>query len=88
MDRDDADDVLVERVVDSILAGLVPGGGVQDLGGQVELLAELGRPLLSKGGRADHQQPAPALRPVLAQDQGRLDGLAQANFIGQQDTLG
>ena len=44
-------------------------------------------PLLAQIGRADHQQAAALFRPVLADYERGLDGLAQTDFVGQQHTF-
>ena len=74
----------------TILAGalrLAVGRGVQDGRGQVEFLLQLKAPLLADGSGADDEQAAAALGPELAEDQAGFDGLAQADFVGQQDAL-
>ena len=63
------------------------GMGVEDDGGQVELFVEFERPLLPKRSRGDDKQAASAFRPRLAEDEARLDGLAETDLIREQDSL-
>jgi len=74
-------DLVVRPVRVAQLVGFVDDG-------QIELFLDLQSPLLADGRRADHQQPATALGPVLAQNNTRLDCLAEAHLVGQDNTLG
>ena len=55
----------------------------------VELLGQLTLPLLAQVGRAEHGHPVgrPAIQQ-LARDQRRLDGLAHAHVVGDQQAHG
>jgi hypothetical protein len=68
--------------------GRVVGLGFQDAAVQEELLGHFLEPLLAQVCGRDDQNPPLALRPLLGEHQARLDGLAQANLIGEQGTLG
>ncbi len=65
----------------------VVGLGLQQAAGQKELLGQLLIPLLAQVGRRDDQDAPLALRPLLREHQARLDGFAQAHFVGQQRAL-
>jgi len=43
--------------------------------------------LLAEIGRRDDQDPPLSLRPLLRQDQPRLDGLSEPHLVGQQRPL-
>ena len=79
--------LLVQRRAPAPLR-LAVGLGVEHPRGQVELLLQLQRPLLADGCRADHQQPALALRPELAEHDARLDRLPETDLVGQDHALG
>src|SRR5690606_34745815 len=57
-------------------------------GGKIELLLQLQRPLLAYRRRPYHEQPAPALRPVLAKHDASFDRLSKTDFVGQHYSLG
>ena len=69
------------------LLGVTKTTGVQHQGRQVELFREFQRPLLAERCWANHQQLAFAFGPELAKDNPRLNGFAQAYFIGQDHSL-
>ena len=69
-------------------AGFAVSLRVEDARRQVELLLQLHRPLLAQRCRANHQQPALALRPELAEHDARFDRLAEADLVGQDHALG
>src|SRR5690606_7136615 len=79
--------VVLQRVEGA--AGRLPaqGNGVQNDCGNRELVVQLLRPLFPQTGRTDDQQSSAALGPVLADDQGGFDGLAQTHLICQQDAF-
>ena len=52
---------------------------------QVELVLQFLMPLLAQVGRDDDEYPAPSLGPALRDHQARLDGLAEAHFVGKDD---
>ena len=54
---------------------------------QVELFHQLQRPLLTYRRWADHEQPTFALSPELAENDARFDGLAESDFVGEDDAL-
>ena len=62
------------------------GAGQDQLGVDVELVAQLGLPLLGEVRRAEHGQ-ASRLAAVeqLAGDQAGFDGLADADVVGDQE---
>ncbi len=60
---------------------------IQNPGWKIELLRKLQCPLLPERSRADDQQPPLSLGPELAEDNSRLDRLAQTDLVGEQDTL-
>ena len=57
---------------------------IEDDAGKMEFLREFHAPLFAERCRADDQQLPATLGPTLAQHQTRLDGLAEADPIGQQ----
>ena len=60
--------------------GLVGGGG-----GQAEFVAQFLLPLVHQRRHGEHQEPLHhAAREQFLDDQARLDGFAQAHFVGQQ----
>src|ERR1700689_4135090 len=61
--------------------------GVQDDTWQVELLREFQHPLLANRCRAYPQLLSLAFCPGLAQHDTRLDGLSEADFVGEDDAL-
>ncbi len=63
--------------------------GPEDLEVQVEDLVQLALPVVDQA-RGDHHQGPAHLAPAgqLAQDQGGLDGLAQAHLVGHQEAPG
>jgi hypothetical protein len=65
------------------------GAGEHQLGLDVELLGQLGLPLLGQMRRTEHGQ-APDLAPVeqLAGDETGLDGLADADVVGDEQRTG
>jgi len=62
--------------------------GIQHDSRQAELLLDLQGPLLANGRRADHERAPPALRPVLTEDDFRLDRLSEAHFVGKNHPVG
>ena len=57
-----------------------------ELGVEVELVAQLGLPLLGEVRRAEHGEPLDlAAVEQLAGDQQRLDRLADADVVGDQE---
>ena len=69
------------------LLGLAVGLRVEHSCRQIELLGKFKGPLLPNGGRGDHEEPPASLRPVLAEDDARLDGFAEAYFVGENHAL-
>lgn len=49
---------------------------------------EFNGPLLPDGGRANDDEPAFLFGPELAEDDSGFDGLAEADFIGEDDSFG
>jgi hypothetical protein len=45
-------------------------------------------PLFAQAGRRDNEDSPLPFRPLLRDDQARLNGLAQANLIGEQRAFG
>ena len=76
-ERVDPDPALSSQSVDVV--------GIDDLEAEAELLTHLPLPLQAEARRADHEDP-PGLvaEHELLHDETRLDGLAQANVIGDQ----
>ena len=66
------------------LIAVVVGLRFEDPAGKKELLGELLVPLLAQIGRRDHQNAPLAFGPSLRKHQSGLDGLAQADLVGQQ----
>ena len=60
---------------------------VEDDRRQVEFFFEFEAPLLAEARRADDEQPSFSFGPILAEHQAGLDGLAQADLIGEQNAL-
>ena len=52
---------------------------------QAELVLQLLMPLLAQVRGNNDQNPAPPLRPALRDHQARLNGLAEAHFVGKDD---
>jgi hypothetical protein len=64
-------------------------GRVDDGGANLEATGQFLRPLLAQAGRTeDHRALAPPSLLQLRQDQGRLNRLAQAHFIRNQQPRG
>lgn len=74
-----------ERVLPLLLADGVVTLGFEDQPLQAELVLQFLMPLLAQVGRDDDENPAPSLRPALRDHQARLDGLAEADFVGKDD---
>jgi len=85
--RHDQDLLAAQRIKTLAVAQLAQAGGIQDQAGQVEFFQQLLRPLLAQAGRADDQQAAFALGPVLPQHQCRFDGFAKTDLVGQDHAL-
>ena len=66
----------------------VVGPGFQNAAGEKEFLREFLIPLRAQVGGHDDQNPALSLRPFLRQHEAGFDGLAKADFIGQQRAFG
>ena len=66
----------------------VIGLGFENPAGQKEFFGQFLKPLLTQVGRGDDQNPPLAFCPFLRQNKTRFDGLAQADFVGQQGTFG
>ena len=61
-------------------------GSVVEGGREAELPPQLVLPLLAQAARCQNEDPArPALKPQLADDKGRLNGLAQAHLVAEQE---
>ena len=62
---------------------------VHDAGLDPKAVGQLALPLVAQHGGADHQQAARILaRLQLGPDQARLNGLAQADLVCNQDAIG
>ena len=86
--RADDDVRRLERAEVALLDGRVVGLRFEDAAGQEELLGQLLMPLLAQvRGRDDEDAPL-ALRPFLREHEPGLDGLAEADLVGEQRALG
>ena len=84
----DDDGVLhLERLKIPLFDCLVVGLRFQYPARQEELFGQFLMPLLAQIGRHDDENTPLPLRPSLRKDKTRLDGLAQANLVGQQRAL-
>jgi len=79
---------LVKGIGLALALNLAHGAGVDDAVGEMKFFLEFHAPLHPQSGRADDQQPAAALGPVLAKDQPRLDGLAQPDLVSEDHAPG
>ena len=77
----------LERPEVALLDRRVVGLGLEDAARQEELLGQLLMPLLAQVGRRDDQDAPLALRPLLREHEPGFDGLAEADFVGQQRAL-
>jgi hypothetical protein len=84
---DDDPPLGLERVGPALAAETVVKGGLEDEGGEGELVLEFLLPLLAEGGREDQQDAAAALGPTLRDDDGGLDGFAEPDLVGEDDAL-
>ena len=79
---------LLERAGDPLAALLADLLRIENDGRQVKFLSQLSRPLLAQSSGTNHDDPAFAFSPVLAQHQPGFDGFAQANFISEHNAFG
>src|SRR6185312_2219787 len=84
---DDDAVAVVEWPGNSLLAQIVVALALYDHGGERELVVQLLAPLFAERRGHDQQDAALALGPALRDDETRLDGLAEADFIGKQHAL-
>jgi hypothetical protein len=67
----------------AVSLGLLVGARLQDEIREIEFFSEFEAPLFAQTGWADHQESALALGPVLTEHQSGLDGLAEADLVGE-----
>lgn len=81
-----------DRVVEGVRrTGPLSGAkrpGVEDDRGDEELLLQFLNPPVPQGRRDDGEDPPPALGPELADDEARLDSLAEPDLVGQERAAG
>src|SRR5262249_52741573 len=85
---DDDAVTMIERPGNSFLAQVVVVLALDDDGRKRELVVKLLAPLFAQRGGHDQQDAALAFGPALRNDEAGFDGLAQADLIGKQYTLG
>src|SRR5579871_1628457 len=78
--------VALKRAELSLLDRFIVGAGFENSAGQEKLFAQLLMPLLPEIGGSDNQDTALTFRPLLRDNQSRLNGLAQTNLISQKRT--
>jgi hypothetical protein len=69
-------------------ATLAEGWRFEDFGGEAEFIEEFLLPLLAEGGGKNEKDAAAALGPALGDDEGGLDGFAEADFVSKDDAFG
>ena len=80
--------VAIEWIRPARLQAGIEHPGVEDRGLDEELLLQFLHPLIPERRRHDRQDAPPALGPELADDEPRLDGLAQADLVRQEGAAG
>ena len=78
----------VKRIGGTVLDGLPVGLGFKQASGDTEFVRQFLMPLLAQVGRGNDQNAAFALGPFLRDQQARLDGFAEADFVGKNGALG
>jgi hypothetical protein len=87
VDRRNHDSIAHERFWIAVALCLPVPGRIEDHCREIEFLLQLHAPLLTQRCRADDKKPPPPFRPVLAEDKPRLDGLAEAHLVRENNAL-
>jgi hypothetical protein len=79
--------VYLERAEATGVDGGVVGFGLKNGARKEKLFGKLLVPLLAEVGRRDDEDAPFALRPLLGNDEARLDGFTQTDLVGEQRAL-
>jgi hypothetical protein len=76
-----------KRIQIACADGFIEGLSFQYGAGKKKLVEKLLTPLFPQICRADHEQVAPSLSPMLGEQDPSFDGFAKSDFVGKDGTL-